>query len=110
MWAAVFFNRTVQISYRFIVPKIPRNESDEPGRADERYDGLDPAEFCTTDHPFDTDQLISVAGIAQHVEHWVYNEKLDRQEIDGSLDKVEISDFKLDKDSVFRPKAPAKET
>ena len=101
--AAVFFNRTVQISYRFIVPKIPRNESDEPGRADERYDGLDPAEFCTTDHPFDTDQLISVAGIAQHVEHWVYNEKLDRQEIDGSLDKVEISDFKLDKDSVFRP-------
>lgn len=68
-----------------------------------RYDGLDPAEFCTTDHPFDTDQLISVAGIAQHVEHWVYNEKLDRQEIDGSLDKVEISDFKLDKDSVFRP-------
>ena len=33
----------------------------------------------------------------------VYNEKLDRQEIDGSLDKVEISDFKLDKDSVFRP-------
>ena len=103
VWAAVFFNRTVQISYRFIVPKIPRNESDEPGRADERYDGLDPAEFCTTDHPFDTDQLISVAGIAQHVEHWVYNEKLDRQEIDGSLDKVEISDFKLDKDSVFRP-------
>lgn len=104
VWAAVFFNRTVQISYRFIVPKIPRNESDEPGRADRaRYDGLDPAEFCTTDHPFDTDQLISVAGIAQHVEHWVYNEKLDRQEIDGSLDKVEISDFKLDKDSVFRP-------
>lgn len=44
-----------------------------------------------------------MAGIAQHVEHWVYNEKLDRQEIDGSLDKVEISDFKLDKDSVFRP-------
>ena len=58
--AAVFFNKTVEISYRIIVSPTGR---------------INGTKFCQTDVPFNTDQLIAVAGIVQHVEHWVYNNK-----------------------------------
>ena len=57
VWAAVFFNTTVEISYRIIVP---------PGGK------INDTSFCQISEPFNTDQLIVIAGIIQHVEHWVY--------------------------------------
>lgn len=86
--ATVFFNKTVEISYRVIVTKTGRINS---------------TKFCQTDVPFNTDQLIAVAGIVQHVEHWVYNKKIKGQEIDGSLKIVTISDLHLDEESNFHP-------
>ena len=86
--ATVFFNKTVEISYRIIVTKTGR---------------INGSKFCQTDVPFNTDQLIAVAGIVQHVEHWVYNKKLKGQEIDGSLKIVTISDLHLDERSNFHP-------
>lgn len=88
VWAAVFFDRTVELSYRFFVPGSHEVEI---------------TRFCTIDHPLNTDQMIFFAGIVQHVEHWIYNKKLDRQEIDGSLKKIEISNFPLDSGSNYHP-------
>ena len=82
--AAVFFNKTVEISYRIIVSPTGR---------------INGTKFCQTDVPFNTDQLIAVAGIVQHVEHWVYNNKKKGQEIDGSLKVVSISDLHIDEES-----------
>lgn len=86
--AAVFFNKTVEISYRIIVTSNGK---------------INGTKFCQTDTPFNTDQLIAVAGIVQHVEHWVYNNKKKGQEIDGSLKVVTISDLHLDEHSVAHP-------
>lgn len=86
--ATVFFNKTVEISYRIIVTKTGK---------------INNTRFCQTDVPFNTDQLIAVAGIVQHVEHWVYNRKLKGQEIDGSLKIVTIGDLHLDERSTFHP-------
>ena len=82
--AAVFFNKTVEISYRIIVSPTGR---------------INGTKFCQTDVPFNTDQLIAVAGIVQHVEHWVYNNKKKGQEIDGSLKVVSISNLHIDEES-----------
>ena len=82
--AAVFFNKTVEISYRIIVSPTGR---------------INGTKFCQTDIPFNTDQLIAVAGIVQHVEHWVYNNKKKGQEIDGSLKVVSISNLHIDEES-----------
>lgn len=87
VWAAVFFDSTVQISYRLIVP---------PGG---EIDGTD---FCRISTPLTTDELIVIGGIVQHVEHWIYNPKKERQEIDGSLKTIEITNFHLDADSHYR--------
>lgn len=86
--ATVFFNKTVEISYRVIVTRTGK---------------INGTRFCQTDVPFNTDQLIAVAGIVQHVEHWVYNRKLKGQEIDGSLKTVTIGDLHLDERSTFHP-------
>lgn len=88
VWAAVFFDRTVELSYRFFVPGSHETEI---------------SSFCKIDHPLNTDQMIFFAGIVQHVEHWIYNKELDRQEIDGSLKKIEISNFPLDSTSNYHP-------
>lgn len=86
--ATVFFNKTVEISYRVIVTRTGK---------------INGTRFCQTDVPFNTDQLIAVAGIVQHVEHWVYNRKLKGQEIDGTLKTVTIGDLHLDERSTFHP-------
>ena len=86
--AAVFFNKTVEISYRIIVTSNGK---------------INNTKFCRIDAPFNTDQLIAVAGIVQHVEHWIYNNKKKGQEIDGSLKVVTISDLHLDEHSVAHP-------
>lgn len=85
VWAAVFFDSTVEISYRIVVPP---------------HGKINDTEFCRISAPFTTDQLIAVAGIVQHVEHWIYNKALERQEIDGSLKTVRISRFPLDENSL----------
>lgn len=74
---AVFFDSTVQISYRIIIPAKGQDH------------------FCRISEPFNTDRLIAVAGIVQHVEHWIFNEKDNRQEIDGSLKSVIINKVHL---------------
>lgn len=84
VWAAVFFDMTVELSYRIIVPP------------DGQINGTD---FCHIDKAFNTNQLITIAGMVQHVEHWIYNKEKERQEIDGSLQSVQIRNFPLDKDS-----------
>lgn len=90
VWAAVFFDTTVEISYRIIVP---------PGGK------IGDTKFCHIRNPFTTDQLIVVAGIVQHVEHWVYNQEAERQEIDGALKTVEIRNIHIGKNGQWCPEA-----
>lgn len=86
VWAAVFFDATVEISYRIIVP---------PGGK------IDTTPFCQISESFNTDQLIVIAGIIQHVEHWVYNQEAEKQEIDGALKKVKITNLHLNAEALF---------
>lgn len=86
VWAAVFFNTTVEISYRIIVP---------PGGK------INDTSFCQISEPFNTDQLIVIAGIIQHVEHWVYNQEAEKQEIDGSLKKVKFCNLHLNAEGQY---------
>lgn len=82
--AALFFDATVQLSYRFVVapPDAIRNA-------------------CTINRPFSTDELIAVAGLVQQVEHWNYNVERGQQEISESLKSFSIRNVKLDADSEY---------
>lgn len=86
VWAAVFFDATVQVSYRIVVPP------------DGKINGT---EFCRVSSPLTTDELIVIAGVVQGVEHWIYNAQKERQEIDGSLKTVEIKGLHFDKESRY---------
>ncbi|WP_251622920.1 hypothetical protein [Odoribacter lunatus] len=86
VWAAVFFDATVQISYRLVVP------------CEEEIDGT---KFCRISCPLTTDDLIAIAGVVQGVEHWIYDVKKARQEIDGSLKTMEIKGLRFDKKSFY---------
>jgi hypothetical protein len=84
--AIKYFDTCIQLSYRFVVVE------------DGKIDGTD---FCKINHPFDTDQLIVVAGISQKVEYWSTDPETGKQTIDGILKKVSIWDLHLDKNSVY---------
>lgn len=104
VWAAVFFDKTLQLSYRIVVPSQEGGEEDGNGSGGEGEEARN-RRFCRISEPFNTDQLIVVAGIVQHVEHWVYDKEKCRQEIDGALKKVRISDLHLDADGMYREEA-----
>lgn len=82
--AALFFDATVQLSYRIVV-------SDSLRRG------------CRINRPFSTDELIAVAGLVQQVEHWNYNVARRQQEISQPLKSIRIWNMKLDADSAYVP-------
>lgn len=85
--ASVFFDKTVVLTYRLVVPQQPD------------FCGT----FCTADKPYlNTDQMIALAGLIQGVEHWEYDEDKKRQCIEGAVRSVKITDLYLDEDSVVR--------
>ena len=90
VWATQFFDTTMEISYRFIVHTSPRFKD---------------MGFMTASAPLDTDKIIALAGIVQHVEHWVFKEKENMQIIDGCVREIEISDFPFSPSSSYLQEA-----
>lgn len=82
--AVKFFDNTVLLSYRLIVS----NNKDH--------------NFCHINkEQINTDELILITGIFQHVEHWSYNQEIQQQEIDGIIKSITITDFPLDKNGAY---------
>ena len=86
VWMTVFFDHTVQLSYRLLVLNS------------ERFSDL---ALCRSSEVLDTDGLIVLAGLVQHVEHWEFNEKKNRQEINGCVQGVRIEGLTLDANSAW---------
>ncbi|WP_287048921.1 hypothetical protein [Culturomica sp.] len=101
---AVFFDRTMQLSYRIVVPPGEGDENAVLPEEDREEREREKQKFCRISEPFNTDQLIVVAGIVQRVEHWIYNKEKCRQEIDGALKKVKITGLHLDAGGRYREK------
>ena len=80
VWMTVFFDYTVQLSYRLLVLNS------------ERFKELS---LCRSSVILDTDELIVLAGLVQHVEHWEYNLEEKRQRINGCVQQVDIEDMTL---------------
>lgn len=87
VWMTVFFDATVEISYRLLVLNS------------ERFRDI---AFASSSVDLDTDQLIALAGVVQHVEHWVYKEQEKRQEIDGCVRDISVSNLMFDEKSAWR--------
>lgn len=84
-----FFNNCMQLSYRIMVPD-PEN----------LIEG-----FCETNTTFGTNELISVASLAQKAEYWDVDEKTGRQILNGNIFKdIQITEFPLDASSQFSGK------
>ncbi len=82
-----FFGNTMLISYRIIVNKI-KDEDQET--------------FCEIDSQYiDSDQMISLCGMFQSLEHWSYDPQTNLQTIDGIINNIEILNFPIDKNGLY---------
>ncbi|MFI3266344.1 MAG: hypothetical protein R3Y15_04245 [Rikenellaceae bacterium] len=83
--AAVFFDNTVQLTYRIVVD-LKQEYTPSP---------------CLTNRPIDTNEMIALASIVQQSEHWSLNKKDNVQAICETLESVKISGVKLSENSKY---------
>ncbi len=69
--AAVYFNKAVSLSYRFVVNTKEKESS-----------------FCFTEKPFSTDDMILLAGLIHRVEHW--NEEKGKYSVSEDQHRIKL--------------------
>lgn len=108
--AAIFFDKTVQISYRIVVEKEKEDEEGENKQGDKKKKEKK-IPNCTSSQPLNTNEIISLASMLQYAEHWSLNKKDKKeetqsenkgkkidpgdQEIHQTVSSIEIYDLKI---------------
>lgn len=92
--AVSFFDKTLLISYRLIVNKIENTDSE--GNPIPIISPINiSSEFI------DTDDLISLGGLFQDLEFWVYDKEKNEQRIGGFLKDISFTNVPLDTDGKY---------